>query len=137
MLEYVFFDPTTCDKFVEYLQKNAVPFEPSTGDEVLTVKVPEDLDEALIARIESHYDDMMELGSEILSNQSGDGQVNTAGLTVTLSDGSISYAVLDPAIVNKVVDVLTLDELNTLVNAIADAVENPNDAPICKRDRDA
>ena len=133
MLEYVFFDAVPCNRFQEFLNLKGVEHQPPSGEEVLMIAIPEDLDEDLISEIESYYDDMMELGSEILSNQTGDGQVNTAGLTVTLNDGRISYAVLDPALVNKMLDVLSLEELNTVVNAIADAVENPNDTPICKR----
>lgn len=133
MLEYVFFDEVPCKKFVVFLNQKGIEHQPPAGDEVMLVAIPEDLDESVITEVESYYDEMMELGSEILSNRTDDGQVNTAGLTVTLNDGRISYAVLDPAIVNKMLEVLSLDEMNTLVNAIADAVENPNDTPICKR----
>lgn len=133
MLEYVFFDAVPCHRFREFLALKGVEHQPPTGDEVLMIEIPENLNESLINEIESYYDDMMELGAEILSNQSGDGQINTAGLTVTLQDGRISYAVLDPALVNKMLDALSLDELNTVVSAIAEAVENPNDTPICKR----
>ncbi len=133
MLEYVFFDSIPCDKFVNYLKLNSIPYKPVSGDEILMVEIPEDLDESVVKDVEAYYDDMMELGSQILSSQTDDGQINTAGLTVTLSDGRVSYAVLEPDLVNKMLDVLTLDELNTVVTAVADAVENPNDMPICKR----
>ncbi len=134
MLEYVFFDAAPCNKFVEYLVDSNVPFEPAEGEEILTVKVPEGLDEQLVSNIEEYYDEMMEMGSEILSNQTGDGQINAAGLTVTLKDGRNSYAVLDPNIINKILQVLEVEELNKLVNAIADAVENPDETPLCKRE---
>ncbi|MCB1755385.1 MAG: hypothetical protein KDJ38_07675 [Gammaproteobacteria bacterium] len=136
MLEYVFFDPHPCDKFIAFLQEKNIPFTPPEDEDVLMVSVAEDLGDEVAAMIEAYYDEMMELGSEILSNQTGDGQINAAGLTVTLKDGRVSYAVLEPAIVNKVLDVLSLDELNTLVNAIADAVENPDSTPLCKRTYD-
>ncbi len=44
----------------------------------------------------------------------------------------ISYVALDRGIVNKKLSVLELDELNTLVSANTDAVENPDATPLVK-----
>lgn len=134
MLEYVFFDPLPCEKFIEYLKQKNIVYEAPDGEEILMVSIDEGLGDEITSDVEAFYDDMMELGSQILSNQTDDGQINAAGLTVTLADGRISYAVLDPNIVNKVLSVLELEELNTLVNAIASAVEKPDETPLCKRE---
>ncbi len=134
MLDYVFFDTLPCEKFIEYLTQKGITYEAPDGEEILMVSIDEELGDDITSDVEAFYDEMMELGSQILSNQTGDGQVNTAGLTVTLADGRVSYAVLEPSIVNKVLSVLELDELNTLVNAIVNAVENPDETPLCKRE---
>lgn len=134
MLDYVFFAPLPCEKFIDYLKQKNIAYEAPEGEEILMVSIDEGLGDTITSDVEAFYDEMMELGSEILSNETGDGQINTAGLTVTLSDGRVSYAVLDPKIINKVLEVLELDELNALVNAIATAVENPDETPICKRE---
>lgn len=134
MLDYVFFDSIPRDKFIEYLIQKGIAYVASDGEGILMISIDEGLGDELSSNVETYYDEMMELGAEILSNQTDDGQVNAAGLTVTLADGRISYAVLDPKIINKVLDVLELDELNTLVNSIANAVENPDGTPLCKRE---
>lgn len=133
MLDYVFFDSLPCDKFIEYLQLKNIAFKTTEDEEILNVSIDEGLGGQITSDIETYYDKMMVLGSDILSNQTDDGQINTAGLTVTLADGRVTYAVLDPNIVNKVLSVLELDELNTLVNSIANAVENPDETPLCRR----
>lgn len=134
MLDYVFFDSSPRDKFIEYLIQKGIAYMASDGEGILMISIDEGLGDELSSNVETYYDEMMELGAEILSNQTDDGQVNVAGLTVTLADGRISYALLDPKIINKVLDVLELDELNTLVNSIANAVENPDGTPLCKRE---
>ncbi len=133
MLEYVFFDPRSCDKFIAILKRHEISFQQSDDEEVLIIAIPEGLREDLIKQVENHYDDLMEYSSELMSNQTDDGQINAAGLTITLSGGRISYAVLPPSIINKVMSVLEYDELNTLINAITSAVEDPDDTPLCKR----
>lgn len=134
MLDYVFFHATPAQHFEDYLSLKAIPFEKIDEEEIITISIAEDFDQEITTEIEQKYDSLMEMGSDILASQTGDGQINAAGLTVTLKDGRVSYAVLDPGIVNKVLTVLELEELNQLVNAIADAVENPDATPLCKRD---
>ncbi len=133
MLEYVFFTKDPCTKFITFLKDLGISYNATERDEVQLVEIPEGLNDVLISKIEAFYDDMMEYSSKILSSQTEDGQKNTVGITVTLSDGRISYAVIDPAIVNKVLSVLELEELNSLVCAIADAVEYPDKTPLCQR----
>jgi membrane-bound ClpP family serine protease len=122
MLEYVFFDAIPYQKFLTFLGHKNIPFEESTTQDILMVSVSEDIDASTSTAIEHFYDDMMELGADILAEQTDDDQVNTAGLTVTLKNGQISYAVVDPSIINKVLDVLSTSELSALINAIANAV---------------
>ena len=107
-------------------------------DGLLKVLLPEDIDDALAERIEHHYDEMMELGRELYEQEGDDDEVGycAAGITVQLADGSNVYAQVDPRLLGRIMEVLTPEEFNLVVNAIAGAVENPDDRSLCQRMRD-
>jgi hypothetical protein len=58
-----------------------------------------------------------------------------AGITVQLKDGRVSYADIDPNLLGRVMDCITPEEFSTIVDAIATAVENPQDQTYCQRQR--
>ena len=76
---------------------------------------------------------MMELTEEIISNEEGDSEIKNAGITVNLSNGDVVLADVNPNIIYKLSVALDADEILELVSAIADAVENPDIRPLCKR----
>jgi hypothetical protein len=57
----------------------------------------------------------------------------SAGVVVNLSNGTSVYADVSPELLQKIMQALTPEELGDLVNAIADAVEQPDSRPLCKR----
>ncbi|MDO6460111.1 hypothetical protein Q4485_05350 [Granulosicoccaceae sp. 1_MG-2023] len=132
MLDYVFFDRQTCEAFVGFLSATGVQFEQSDEDGIFQVSIPEDTVEAGGA-IERRYDELMEAAS---GHDDDEDSVNLGGLTVTLSDGSVSYAVLPANLVSKLTEALSNDELQQLVSAIANAAENPDSRSLCQRVRE-
>ncbi len=40
---------------------------------------------------------------------------------------------MDPALLNRMLEVITADELGQFIDAIVDAVENPDERPFCQR----
>lgn len=131
MLDYVFFDKPACEAFVAFLLARHIPFERSEEDGVFEVSIPEETEDAE-GVIEQKYDELMETASQA----DDDDSVNLGGLTVTLSNGAISYAVLPASIVSKLAGALSNDEIQQLVSAIAQAAENPDDRSLCQRVRE-
>ena len=131
MLDYVFFDKPSCEAFVAFLLSRHIRYEQREQDGLFEVSIPEDTIDAE-GVIEQKYDELMETASQT----DDDDSVNLGGLTVTLGDGSVSYAVLPAALVSKLAGALSNEEIQTLVSAIALAAENPDRRSICQRVRE-
>jgi len=64
--------------------------------------------------------------------EAGGLETNAAGVRVQLSTGQVCQVRLDTKIMNKLLGCLTLPELESFVQQIALAVENPTDSPLCE-----
>ena len=141
MLEYVFFDQRPHRKFIDYLRAKGLDPESEAKDEAfamesLEVRIPQGLGDDLEAEIEAFYDRMMEWGQE-LAEQVEEGDCHTAGVVLNLKDGRTVYAQVDPVLLGRVMEALTPEELGKVVNAIVDAVEQPDERSFCRRVRDS
>ena len=136
-LEYIFFHKTPYEKFLQFLR--SIQVEPlkegvdETDVEGLVVFIQDNLDESLSNEIEDYYDDMMDLNESLVAEEDEGDQMNNVGLAVSLADGRSVLASVDPAVLNRVLSVITHRQLGEMVDAIADAVENPDERPLCKR----
>jgi hypothetical protein len=138
MLEYVFFDERPRDQFVNFLQEKAVELKLEEDEGVLKVWIPEDLDDDLDEAIEDFYDDMMALNQQLYEDENNEAEVgyNAAGIVLELNTGENVYAQVDPELLGRIMTVVTPDEFNTVVNAIVEAVENPDVRTPCQRIRE-
>ena len=138
MLEYVFFDERPRDQFVVFLQEKAVELKLEEDEGVLKVWIPEDLDDDLDEAIEDFYDDMMALNQQLYEDENNEAEVgyNAAGIVLELNTGENVYAQVDPELLGRIMTVVTPDEFNTVVNAIVEAVENPDARTPCQRIRE-
>ena len=134
MLEYIFFDRRPWQRFIDFLI--GLGLEPQAAEEQqgYLVRLPEETDDALMEEIEQCYDEMLDLNERLYHQQQGAAQVHRAGISVNLSDGRSVQAAVDPALLNRVLEVLSADELGQLVSAVVDAVESPDERPFCQRD---
>jgi hypothetical protein len=134
MLEYIFFNKETCDLF----QISAISAEIKTivdcADGCFTVRLPEDSDEVILEKLEDYYDELMDM-DRTLAEQQDDStdNIHAAGITVQLKDGRNVYANVSPDLLSKVMQSISTDELNTLVCAITEAVEDPDESSLCQR----
>jgi hypothetical protein len=131
MLEFVFFDPRPRDKFLAFLHESAVESTLCDDDDVLNVAIDEEIDDRLLTRIEAYYDEMMALNQRLLEQE--EPAQNAAGVVVNLASGDTVYAQLAPDLLARVMTVLTPEELGTLVDAVVEAVENPDNRTLCQR----
>jgi hypothetical protein len=138
MLEYVFFDERPRDQFVTFLQQKSVELKLEEDEGLLKVWISEDLDDDLDEAIEDFYDDMMALNQQLYEDENNDAEVgyNAAGIVLELNNGDNVYAQVDPELLGRIMTVVTPDEFNTVVNAIVEAVENPDARTPCQRIRE-
>ncbi|MCU7809922.1 MAG: hypothetical protein KZQ77_01610 [Candidatus Thiodiazotropha sp. (ex Notomyrtea botanica)] len=133
MLEYIFFDERPWRRFIDYLESLGLEPQSSSSDEGWLVALPENLDDALDEKVELYYDQMLDLNESLVAEEEGQAHVHTAGVNVTLNDGRVVQAAVGPQLMQKLLEVVSPQELGDLVNAIADAVENPDERPFCQR----
>lgn len=137
LLEYIFFHTQPFNQFKQFLKsKNVALLKEGideTDVEALVVYIQDDLDEALSDQIEDFYDDMMELNEVLIAELDETDEVHNVGLAVSLNDGRSVLAAVEPDVLNRILDVVSHQELGELVDAIADAVENPDASSLCKR----
>lgn len=133
MLEFIFFHKIPTDLFVEWLQQQGIDPEIQQEDETYTVIMAEEMEDDLYNSIEEKYELLFDMNEDIMKEEMGDeGDVHTANIAVTLRDGRVSYADVDPKLLGRVIGVITPEELSTIVKAIVDAVENPQEKTCCQ-----
>jgi hypothetical protein len=133
MLEYIFFHETPWRRFTESVEQLGLSPETSVEEDEWLVMLPEDLDDELDEQVEALYDRCLEMNESLVAEEEGEDHVHRAGINVTLGDGRVVQAAVDPKLVTRILDVVSIEELGDLVNAVVDAVENPNDRPLCQR----
>jgi len=137
MLDYIFFHLNPYQSFITFLKAEGIKFseaneyQASTEEEGLMIVIEQELDDGLLDKVESYYDQMMDLTGQLISAQD-DEEIANAGIAVNLKDGRMVMAKLDPSLVYKISTLLSQDELMSIVNAVVDAVENPDVRPLCK-----
>jgi len=140
MLEYIFFHQEPFRQFKQYLSSRNVKILKEEVDQTdvegLVIFIEDNLDETLSDEIETFYGDMMELNETLVAEEQGSDEINNMGLAVSLVDGRSVLASVEPDVLNRILSVISHQELGQLVDNIADAVENPDDRPLCKRNED-
>ncbi len=133
MLEYIFFDQRPWQGFIDYLVQLGLNPDSAREEQGFMVRLPEDTDDRLMEQIEAYYDEMLEMNEALFAEQEGEAHVHIAGLSIDLSDGRTIQASVDPQLLNRILDVLSTDELGRFISSIVDAVENPDERPFCRR----
>jgi len=136
MLEYLFFNYVFSEKFKHLLKDKSLDFSQATesvqGSILITTS--EDIDDDLWDEIDEAYDDLSDQDQQMLQSRlDDDGKVNTAGIYIQLKDDQQTVATIDPDVMNRMLERISMDEFNTFIEAIVSAVEVPDDTPFCER----
>jgi hypothetical protein len=128
MLEYVFFDAGSRERFAAFIRAHGAECGFSDGDALIAL-VPEDLDDAIGDAIDEEYERLLQATPALL----GYGMIehSAAGVRVLLGDGTPCQIRMDPDLMARMLGCISLEELRDLVQTIAEAVENPDDRPLC------
>jgi hypothetical protein len=134
MLDFVFFNRETFERFLDLAHSAGLETSVNKDDDNFVVMLGEDIDDDILETLETHYDALLDLDQSLVEQTLGDDEqeLHSAGITVQLKDGRNVYARLSPELLSRVLQCISNDELNTIVNAIADAVENPDERRLCQ-----
>lgn len=70
----------------------------------------------------------------MVDGNDGDGAVADAcGIQLQLSNGEFTTVAIDPEIMNKLLSVLSVEEIQSFMSQVAEDIENPKSGPICRR----
>lgn len=128
MLEYIFFHDEPRKQFLQYIESLDIPHVEQDDTMGMIVAIPEELGEDIEDEIEAHYDKLME------DAEAGEAaEKDVAAMTISLQSGDTIYASVEPKVLNRILSVITTQELNDLVNSIVSSVENPDERPFCNR----
>jgi hypothetical protein len=138
MLEYVFFHETPFQSFVKFLEFHKISPKITIEEDSYEIAIPEDIDDDLLNQIDEKYDELMEMNQNLFEEQEGTSSNNysLASIGFKLSDGTTSHADIDSKLMSRIMEAITPEELNTIIDAIVTAVENPEQRTVCQRIRE-
>ena len=132
MLDYIFFDHKNLGLFVHALKEQGVEYAIQNENMGQVVSLPDDLDSALNEQLDQLYEELLQAQAEEADDENGQLERDVAGLHLTLRDGSPCTVRIEPELIARLLTVISLQELKELGNTIAQAVEQPDDRPLCQ-----
>ena len=133
MLEYIFFHKQLLEQFVEQLERLNIPCETRDDAMGLVAGVSDDLDDALVEQVDEVYDALMDDAEKLFDVDEKTDEMQSAAFCIKLKNGDSVDAPINTALLKRILTVLSYEELNELVKAIVDSVENPDHRPFCQR----
>lgn len=140
-MEYLFFNESLAKRFVEFCSvqgveaiiKAEVTFTDETSYNVLLADITDD---SLMDSVEEFYNELFfgEQAAEIEGNDGSGALADACGVQVQLQSGQFTTVAIHPEIMNKLLSVLTVEELQSFLSQVAEDIENPKDGPICRRE---
>lgn len=132
MLEYVFFEEAPRLRFQAFLKEHGVGWTlEASPPETLVVIDDTGLDEGLTDRLESLYDELFALEQHLYSEQKAPSQQAPAATRTVLhlKDGTELRADLPPELRDRLLTVISRDELELIADAIVCAFEDSEGRP--------
>jgi hypothetical protein len=131
MFEYIFFDASLRDQFVEYAANLGVKSTLRDDQMGMVVEIPEDIDEAQEDAIEQHYDELEREQARLLMEEDG-GLKRIAGFNYKLPDGQSRMVPLQAEIASRLLAAFTMEEIQSLFETVARSTLNPGEEHLCK-----
>lgn len=139
-LEYVFFDEAFAQRFAAFCQPmvtevTLVTEQLHPEETSYCVQLHGDFDEACSEQIEEFYGELFfgEQAAQIEGNGAEGALADACGVQIQLQSGEFTTVAIEPEIMNKILSVLTVDELQRFLSQVAEDIENPKAGPICCR----
>jgi len=140
-MEYVFFDLSLAQRFQAFCQllglKTSIKSDETySGEPEFTVSTNDKLDDVVAEKIEEKYADMLfgDQASMIEGNDNDGAIADACGVQIQLQSGQFTTVAIHPETMNKILSVLSVDELQAFLAQVAEDIENPKLGPICSRE---
>ncbi len=136
MLDYLFFNQSVADEFIDFMNQHKLKWTQETEkiQNAIVLKTSEDIEDDLWDSLDNIYDELSDKDAKLSDNKATDSDAtDTAGVYIQLKDGSQTIAKVNPEVMNRMLDVISMDEFNDFVEAIVTSVESPDDSAICKK----
>ena len=136
MLDYLFFNQSVADEFIDFMNQHKLEWTQETEkiQNAIVLKSSEDIDDDLWDSLDDIYDELSAKDAKLSGDKAADSDAtDTAGVYLQLKDGSQTIAKVNPEVMNRMLDVISMDEFNDFVEAIVTSVESPDDSAICKK----
>jgi len=136
MLEYLFFNQPIADKFIVFLKGKSLEWtqydDPMLGS--IVIKTSEDIEDELWDELDDFHEILGPEDQKLLEDALIDDETetNAAGVYIQLANGEQTVAQINPEVMNRMLDVISMDEFNEFIETIVSSVEKPDDSPICK-----
>ncbi|WP_235584736.1 hypothetical protein [Thiomicrospira sp. WB1] len=141
--DYVFFDQALAQSFADQLTERGIAAQvmavAETGEEsVCEVQVGQALTPEQMDEVEALYDQrFFEDQAALIEGNEVGAQADVSGVQVQLSTGDYTTVAIDPAIMNKLLSVLSIEELQQFLHQVAEDIEHPKSGPVCQRMHEA
>jgi hypothetical protein len=133
MLEYVLFAERLRKRFTSWLDDNSIDYRTDGNGEELLVLIDEDIAADVQDRIDEQYDLLLEESARIADEEDDSPDaVHLVGIQFQRSDGVTGHVRITPELANRLHRCLDMIELQAFVQTVVDAVENPDNRPLCK-----
>ena len=137
-MDYIFFNAALCQEFIVFAGERGIACECRTDEAmegdvaVLQVTLADDLPESVLEALEERYDALMEETATRVAQEEGWVGKRLAGVSATLSDGTMRTIRLDPELANKLLATFSTDEIHRLVSAIASSLAATEEPRLCR-----
>lgn len=135
MLEYLFFNREIAEKFIAFLNEKSLEWEEYVDPllDSIVIKTSEDIEDDLWDELDDYHESLGPEDQKLLEEamEDTDTETNAAGIYIQLAGGKQTVAQVNPDIMNRMLEVISMDEFNAFVETIVSSVENPDDSPIC------
>ncbi|WP_319380466.1 hypothetical protein [Thiomicrorhabdus sp.] len=139
-MQFTFFSQVLAQKYMDFCRELEVAAEleeevsPADDGQVFNITVTT-ADESLIEKLEEQYDELFfgDQASEIEGNDGSGALADACGVQVQLKSGIYTTVAIHPETMNKILSVLSVDELQQFLAQVAEDIEEPKSGPICSR----
>lgn len=137
---YTFFDEALANRFANYCEQQSVvtelEFEEThSGEQAYHVQVVSEMSDEVMSLLEDRYNELFfgDQAALIEGNDEAGALADACGIQVMLSSGEYTTLAVHPEIMNKLLSVLSLDELQGFLAQVVADIEHPKSGPICSR----
>lgn len=138
--EYTFFDEPIAKRFREAVEGQGLTAqiareEEGNGEVSFSVSIDGELSDAMAEELETLYSDLLfgDQAAQIEGNEEG-AVADACGVQIKLASGEFTTVAIHPTIMNKILSVLSIDEVQKCLAQVAEDIENPKAGPICRRE---